>query len=343
MIYCLANKQQSEGHQVTVIAAPSSRVNGCNVISFVRTRELPSTNFHLLNWFLRRIVEYRHHLKSLRWLGKSFDVIHCHMTEEGVGLGPLSDLPCIVTLHGTPYIATKFLWHFGGILAHFCNVKLVACSKYGYLKQRRIFGGKVIGYVHNGLDVSASPFVFEPNKLHDLELCFAGRIVRKKGLHLAIGVVDKLYEMGYDVHLKIHGVVYPGNLQYFNEILDMVRKRSYVTLKTNTPRAELLKSISNSDMMLFPSLFEEAFSYAIMESLSCGTPVAALNKGSVGEIIRNGVNGYCCENISQMVNACLNVSKTSRYRCREIVEKEFSSDLMYKKYLNMYQKMLACG
>jgi glycosyltransferase involved in cell wall biosynthesis len=336
LIYSLAKKQQSEGHQVTVIAARSSYIPGCNMVHFVEPMKLQ--NNYILNWFLRRIVESQHYYKSFRWLGASYDIIHCHITEEGICLSFLAKSPCLVTLHGPvptrflPYMITQLY-----IIPH--NTKLVACSKSGYLRQKKFYGDNLIGYVYNGIDTSMFPFISQPNKSHDIELCFIGRIVPEKGVHIAINVADKLHEIGRDVHLRIVGIPYPDRLKYFNKIVTMSRKRPYVSLKLNANTSEVARYVGNSDALLFPSLIEEAFGFVIIESMACGTPVLAFSRGPASEIIQNGINGFLCNSIDDMVNAILNINKINRRYCRNIVENKFSIDQTYKEYLCMYNKV----
>lgn len=336
VIYELARKQIYNGHKVYV-AAFSCNIDGYITSSSVKTVSLRYN--YIINWLIRRIIETWHHYKSFKKFGSSVDIIHCHITEEGTGLSFLAKKPCIVTLHGAPttkvmpYIITK-------IYSISSKAKAVACSKSGYLSQKRIYGDKIIGYVYNGLDVRRFPFILKPQKKHDIELCFAGRIMKIKGVHIAIKVADKLHNDGYDVHLKIHGLIYPGHLTYLKNILQMAKERRYVDIELNVSKTKLYNSLGNSDAVLFPSIFDEPFGYVMIESMACGTPVVAFSVGSVPEIIENGVNGYICNNIYEMVNAIYNVHKINRKICRRIVEEKFSADAMYEKYMQIYQMVL---
>jgi glycosyltransferase involved in cell wall biosynthesis len=75
------------------------------------------------------------------------------------------------------------------------------------------------------------------------------------------------------------------------------------------------------------------------ESLACGTPVIGFSRGSVPEIIKDGLTGQACISIKEMCLAVKNLSKFSRKSCRDYAEKMFSSQVIANKYLSLYNKI----
>ena len=73
------------------------------------------------------------------------------------------------------------------------------------------------------------------------------------------------------------------------------------------------------------------------EALACGTPVIAFRRGSVPEIIQNGVNGFIVDNVDEMVEAVGKTETISAEKCRESVEGRFSVERMVDEYENVFK------
>ena len=93
--------------------------------------------------------------------------------------------------------------------------------------------------------------------------------------------------------------------------------------------------------MLFPIDWPEPFGLVMIEALACGTPVIARRRGSVPEVLRDGATGFLCETETEMVNAIERLREISRRRCREEFEARFTDRVMAKRYLDVYQRLLA--
>lgn len=337
LIYLLAKQQQLDGHVVTVIAAPGSYVPGCSTRSFIKPVSLPKNKIFI--WFIRRLIETYHHLRSVKWLGKSQDIIHNHILEEGLFFSSISKSPCVLTHHGgvprnmVQYLAIKFF-------SIPSNTKLVAISRYTYFAHKKFFGNNLVDYVYNCIDTSQLPFFNKSNKLNDVNLIFVGRCVPEKGPHLAIKVADILFQLGYTVRLKLFISTYGGYTEYQNEILQMSNKRHYVDVAISRPTQEIILAMRDSDALLFPILWGEPFGYVMVEAMTYGVPVIAFNRGSVPEIISEGITGFVCDNVAEMVKSVENIHKIRRSECRKFVERTFSVNQTYQKYLKIYRQLL---
>jgi len=89
---------------------------------------------------------------------------------------------------------------------------------------------------------------------------------------------------------------------------------------------------------LFPILWEEPFGLVMVEALACGTPVVAFRRGSVPEIVRDGVNGYITDTVDQMIVAIQACAKISPSDCRKSVER-FSIGRMVDEYESIFRKL----
>ena len=90
--------------------------------------------------------------------------------------------------------------------------------------------------------------------------------------------------------------------------------------------------------MLFPIDWPEPFGLVMIEAMACGTPTIACNRGSVPEIIEDGVSGFVVQDIDQAVNAVHRIGEIDRRRCRERFEARFTAKRMAAEYLESYRQ-----
>jgi glycosyltransferase involved in cell wall biosynthesis len=339
VVHDLICKQIEKGHEVFVLGGPLTTIENVEVLSLIKPANRPR------NWFVRWLMERKegsvHYYRGIKLLKDKVDIIHNHLSEEGIGLSFLKETPQLNTLHGlafdqkdlSRYWATRFFATCG-------KTKLVAISKAAFYAQQKMYGKDLIGYVYNGIDCERFEFVAKPAKTHDIELCFAGRADPRKGVHIAICVADRLLSMGYDVALKIILLYEPRYPEYFRKIMQMAKCKSNVEVFIELSYSKVFDILSNSDALLFPIQWEEPFGIIQIESMNCGTPVVAFSRGAAPEVVQNGINGYLCNDVDQMCKAVLDLNKISRLRCRTTVEESFSSDVMCEKYLEFYEKAI---
>jgi mannose-6-phosphate isomerase-like protein (cupin superfamily) len=86
--------------------------------------------------------------------------------------------------------------------------------------------------------------------------------------------------------------------------------------------------------------FDEPFGLSVVESLACGTPVIAVNRGSIPELIKDGVTGFLVNNVDEAAEAVQKIDSISRKKCRQTVEKKFSVDRMVDDYIKVYETIL---
>ena len=333
IIYYLAKKQAENGHDVTVFAGPDSNIPGCHTECFVNNYSMNNS------FFLQKLKGSQQVLKAYLKIGKDFDLIHNHVWEEGIALSFLAKVPVLTTLHGVAY--TKFpRTLISKLFSLTRKTKLVSLSSQSLLQHKKFYGDDMLGFVHNCLTPSNLEFSKTPSKKHDIELCYLGLISPHKGPHKAVEVAEKLHHQGKDVRLKIGGRIIHSYEKYANQIRSLIQDKPYVEFLPNLPNEEISNLIGNSDAFLFPILWDEPFGIAMTESLYCGTPVIAFSRGSVSEIIENGKNGFICNTTDEMCDAILSINKIDREYCKKIVEKNFSIEAMYQKYMKFYELVI---
>jgi len=165
-------------------------------------------------------------------------------------------------------------------------------------------------------------------------LSFIGRLAPVKGPHLAIDIAKKT-----GIPLKIAGEVQPMFRSYFETEVKPHLDGKFIEYIGEADLATKVEFLGNSLAMLFPIQWSEPFGLVMIEAMACGTPVIALSRGSVPEVVRDGVSGFVCKDIDEMVKRIRNLS-ISPSTIRGYVEQEFSVGVMVKKYIDLYTETL---
>ena len=90
-----------------------------------------------------------------------------------------------------------------------------------------------------------------------------------------------------------------------------------------------------------PILWEEPFGIVMAEAMACGTPVLGLARGSVPEIVEDGVTGFFAGDVDSLVSAVGRIDQIDRAACRARVERLFSDTAVIEGYLAVYAEMVA--
>jgi len=97
--------------------------------------------------------------------------------------------------------------------------------------------------------------------------------------------------------------------------------------------------LGNARALIFPIDWPEPFGLAMIEAMSCGTPVIAWDNGAVREIVEDGVTGFIVASIAQAVRAVREVARVDRRRVRQRFEARFSAERMAQDYLRLYRQL----
>ena len=87
--------------------------------------------------------------------------------------------------------------------------------------------------------------------------------------------------------------------------------------------------------------FDEPFGFSVVEAMACGTPVIASRRGSMGEIVRDGENGFLVDGIDGAVTAVAAVEGLDRSAVRASVESRFGVDRMVDEYVALYRRVIS--
>jgi len=185
-------------------------------------------------------------------------------------------------------------------------------------------------YIHNGLQ----PEDYQFSATKKSYLLFMGRIVPDKGVDQAINIAEWT-----NSKLIIAGPKHDA--KYFNKEIAPRLKRNpklvYVDSVGGQERQNLLK---NARCLLFPIQWKEPFGLVMIEALVCGTPVLALNKGAVKEVLR-GFPEFICKTPKEMANKLkYTIHKYSPQQLRKYVLDNFDSRIMTHRYIDYYKQVI---
>jgi glycosyltransferase involved in cell wall biosynthesis len=188
--------------------------------------------------------------------------------------------------------------------------------------------------IHNCVEIEK--YTFQPQVADDAPLVFLSRIDRIKGAHTAIAAARKagrrLLIAGNQVNSE------EGKNYWQQEIAPHIGKDGieYVGTVDDTQKNLLL---GQAAAMIVPIEWDEPFGIVFAEALACGTPVISCPRGSLPEIVRQGVDGYLVKGVDEAVSAINNLPKINRQDCRQRAQNCFSASVIVDKYEELYHTL----
>jgi glycosyltransferase involved in cell wall biosynthesis len=267
------------------------------------------------------------HLRMLADVAASadeFDIIHSHVDLLSLPFAGLAGAPMVVTLHGRLDLSSV-----QRILPMYPEVAFVSISD----NQRLPLDGHLewAATVPNGLDLRA--YLAEPRGAGDY-LAFVGRLCPEKRPDLAIEIAAR---SGWP--LRIAAKVDPTDEDYFRDEIKPLLSDSNVDYVGELCEADKPAFYAGAAATLFPSDWPEPFGLVLIESLAAGTPVVALRRGAVPEVIEHEVSGYICEDVDEMADCLERAMTLDPETCRARAA-EFSVERMCERYERVYELLL---
>ena len=289
-------------------------------------------------------------------LSEGVDIIHDHgggllLSDSYRRYEGLLHMPIVTTLHG----AVTADGHVEEINTYRQlagpNVFFTCVSRH----QARLWGQhiNINGVVHNGIPLDVYHLQTEKKDY----LFSLGRIMQRKGQDVAVEVAEKaglklvlagpIMEPEYfdqfrsRVRLMPHIGAIPVTASYLTEVVEHV-------LACPEPAVyigqldDMQKDIwfGHARCFLMPILWDEPFGLVLIESMACGTPVIAFNRGGVTEVVVDKKTGFLVDCSQEMVEAISKAGQIDPLECRAHVEEHFSSQAMALKYLELYHQLI---
>lgn len=316
VVHILAEELVKRGHQVTLFASGDSLTSAKLVSVYPRAlREAKIKDLYGLNTWTMLNVGMAYSLQN------QFDIIHDHTGHLSLPAANLSQTPVVMTLHGPFTTDNKRIYETLN------NPYFVGISKDQTKSAPNL---KHLSCVYNGLKMEHYPFSAE----HEGYLLFVGRISSEKGVHNAIDAAQYL-NLPLIIAAKLESV----DLAYFNEYIG---PRLSETIKWigEVDEEERNKLMSKALCFLHPITWREPFGLTMIEAMACGCPVVGFNRGSIPEIVKNGVSGFVVNDTDEMIEAISNIGQINRQECRNYALKNFNAECMTSGYEAVYQTVL---
>ncbi len=324
VIDLLVGELAGRGHEVSLIAHPDSRTSA---------RLIPYGRPPHVGWSAR-VVELAQVGAALWTLRHEVDVIHSFGRLAALlPVLPMRRLPKIQSYQrdGVPWASVHRARRLAG-----SSLAFTGCSTSVYRaapgdesaagRWRTIFNG--VDIARYGCRSAVRP---------DAPLMFLGRLDPIKGAHHAIAIARA---SGRRLTIAGNQVTAGPDTGYFAARiaphLDGDRVR-YVGPVDDAAKDVLL---GESAALLMPIEWEEPFGIVMAEACACGTPVIAFARGSVPEVVRDGVNGFTCRTVEEAVAAVAALPAIDRARVRADCEARFSALVIVDQYERLYESMI---
>lgn len=209
-----------------------------------------------------------------------------------------------------------------------CGKSLNFCCCGGHML-KRITNHDRWNVVYNFTDVHLFSTKGDENRRY---LAFLGRIEDIKGTYEAIQVAIRT-----NTPLVIAGNIEAEHQSYFDEKVKPYLENpliSYIGPVNDVQKQDLLL---HAKALLFPIKWEEPFGIVMIESMACGAPVVAYRRGSVPEVVKEGVNGFIVSNIDSMCEAVNKLDTLDSEVIRKDVVDNYSREVIADRYIRLFE------
>ncbi len=306
------------GHDVTLFASGDSRTSAKLVPAWPRALRLDpairdTTAPHVL------LMEH------VRQRAAEFDILHFHVDYWPFSVFTRQPTPFVTTLHGR-----LDLPEIGPIFDRFPGVPLVSISE---SQRDGLPGAQFASTVHHGMPAGLLSPV---QGVVPAYLAFLGRIAPEKGPDRAIRIARAA-----GLPLKIAAKVSDADRPWFEAVIRPMVAQGGVELVGEITDAQKPAFLSGAVGLLMPVDWPEPFGLAMIEAMACGTPVVGFGRGSIPEVIDEGVTGFVVQDEDGAVAAVHRLAALSRITVRNRFTERFTSRRMAEDYLRIYRSLIA--
>jgi glycosyltransferase involved in cell wall biosynthesis len=263
-------------------------------------------------------------LETLARRAEEFDIIHLHVDYLGYPLLQRTGVPFMATLHGR-----LDLPELKQIYRMFSDVPVVSISD---SQREPLPEANFVDTIYHGLPKDLLPM----GHGKDGYLAFIGRISPEKAPDAAIRIAGRA-----GMKIKIAAKVDRVDREYFERHIEPLLSQPHVEFIGEINEEQKADFLGNAAGLLFPIAWREPFGLAMIEAMSCGTPVIAMRNGSVPEVIDEGVTGFIVRNEDEAVAAVARLGSLSRAEIRRTFEQRFTAQRMAEDYAALYRRLIA--
>jgi glycosyltransferase involved in cell wall biosynthesis len=322
LVKLLVDEQVARGHEVTLFAtadcataAKLHAVAEANLIELIERGEA-----YMFEYYATAVMA------DVLKRAREFDVIHCHLSPAWMPLAVLSPVPMLFTMHTSTHRDDEWA------MARYPEADVVGISRHQMhaagLKLKREFP-----VVYNGCDFDA----YEPSYAPGEYLAFLGRMSDAKNPRDAIRIAQAV---GMPIVLAGQPQNGAEEAYFATEVKPLIDGKNvrWIGPVNHPQKNELLRRAA---ALLFPIQWDEPFGLVMIEAMACGCPVVAHRRGSVEEVVDNGITGFHTSVIDAMAEAVPGALALDRAKVRSHAQERFGYQTMVDEYLHLYRKLIA--
>ena len=257
-----------------------------------------------------------------------FDVIHYHLSSAWLPLAATVATPGLFTMHTSPHLDDEF------VMRRWPEVAVAGISQ-AQMHAASVKLGREFPIVYNGCDFGAYDPCYELGKY----LAFLGRLSPEKNPLDAIRIAQ-------EVGLPIVIAGQPqnaGERAYFHEKIEPLidgENVRWIGPVNHPQKNELLR---HAAALLFPIQWDEPFGLVMIEAMACGTPVIAHRRGSVEEVVDQGVTGFHSISLDGLAGMVEPALRLDRREVRDQALRRFGYRAMVDRYVSLYRSVVKPG
>jgi glycosyltransferase involved in cell wall biosynthesis len=316
VVHWLTEELVALGHDVTLYASGDSVTSAKLEAAWPRALRLDGSvrdanALHML--MLERVRRQR----------GDFDFLHFHLDYYPFSLFSRQSTPFVTTLHGR-----LDLPEHQPVFTTFSSVPVISISN---AQRRPLPQARWVRTINHGLPER----LLVPQPVKPSYFAFLGRIAPEKGVDRAIRIAQHC-----GIPLKIAAKVDNADRDYFQEIIKPLLNSPGIEHIGEITDREKSAFLSGATVLLMPIDWPEPFGLVMIEAMACGTPVIAFNRGSVPEIVEDGVTGFVVEDEIGAIGTVDRLSQLSREGIRKRFEERFTARRMAQDYLAAYRELM---
>jgi LmbE family N-acetylglucosaminyl deacetylase/glycosyltransferase involved in cell wall biosynthesis len=302
----------AKGHSVTLFATGDSRSSASLVSTFRRGYH---EDADLWPWELCELIN----LQTAVERADRFDVIHyqAQYAPLSLALARVSAVPLVVTVHHAPSPAEVALWS---------RVKRAPFIAISHFQRQLLADVYVCATIHHAVDTEKLRPAGDPEDF----LLFLGRFTEGKGVLEAIDVARRA---------GIRLVLAAAENEYYREVVAPHVDGTHVVYAGEAGAVEKVSLLARARALLHPVQVGEPFGLVVAEAMACGTPVAALRRGAVEELVDEGVTGGIFDSLDEMVAGLPRVLALDRARVRTRALERFAVERMVDEHEALYREL----
>ncbi|HUC18339.1 MAG TPA: glycosyltransferase family 4 protein [Acetobacteraceae bacterium] len=262
-------------------------------------------------------------MEDVRRVSETFDMLHFHVDHWPFSLFTRQRTPFVTTLHGRLDLA-----ELPPIYARFPGVPVVSISE---AQRAPLPQANFVATIQHGLPSN----LLRPLSRRPDYLAFLGRICPEKGPERAIEIARRS-----GLPLRIAAKVDRVDQRYFEECVRPLLGEPGVEFFGEIAEHEKAEFLSGALALLSPIDWPEPFGLVMIEAMACGTPVITFDRGSVREILEDGLTGFIVDDVETAISAAGRIGALDRTRIRSEFERRFTARRMAEGYVALYEQLI---